>query len=149
MARQVFYPGSVPVTDQTEDLADILSRDIPWETYMTARLITDRDLQLIRRYDKRSEELQTSLLDEVRLERPQTSLDLWSVAGLQTSVPLPHVIVTAPCVQNGASYVDAFVSVLRNVTKEETVQYVLALLCHMLQSAAQGWGPPEGRWTRA
>jgi hypothetical protein len=29
-------------------------------------------------------------------------------------------------------YVDAFLSVLRNVTKEETVQYVLALLAQML-----------------
>ena len=48
------------------DLAPVLQRDIPWETYMTARLITDKDLQLIRRYDKRSDELQASLLDEVR-----------------------------------------------------------------------------------
>jgi hypothetical protein len=40
-------------------------RDVPWETYMTARLITEKDLQLIRRYDKRSEELRGSMLDEV------------------------------------------------------------------------------------
>lgn len=60
---QVIPVPTGPVLD--DDLADILRRDIPWETYMTARLITDRDLQLIRRYDKRSEELQNSLLDEV------------------------------------------------------------------------------------
>lgn len=43
----------------------VLSKDIPWDTYSTARLITDKDLQLIKRYDKRSEELRTSMLDEV------------------------------------------------------------------------------------
>lgn len=56
----------VATNDDSSDLQDILHRDIPWETYMTARLISDKDLQLIRRYDKRSEELQASLLDEVR-----------------------------------------------------------------------------------
>jgi hypothetical protein len=34
----------------------------------------------------------------------------------------------------GSQYAEAFVSVLRNVTKEETVQYVLALLLQMLTS---------------
>lgn len=66
---------------------------------MTARLITDSALQLIRRYDKRSPELQASLLDE-----------------------------------SGPAYVEAFLTVLRNVTKEETVQYILALLLQMLQA---------------
>ena len=32
---------------------------------MTARLIGEREVQLLRRYDKRPEELQSSLLDEV------------------------------------------------------------------------------------
>lgn len=66
--------------------------------YMTARLISDANLQLLRRYDKRPPELQASLLDE-----------------------------------SGPAYVDAFLTVLRNVTKEETVQYILALLLQMLQ----------------
>lgn len=65
---------------------------------MTARLISDGNLQLLRRYDKRPPELQASLLDE-----------------------------------SGPAYVDAFLTVLRNVTKEETVQYILALLLQMLQ----------------
>ena len=60
-------PGGPGAQDESADLRDILARDIPWETYMTARLISDADLQLIRRYDKRSEELQASLLDEVRV----------------------------------------------------------------------------------
>jgi V-type H+-transporting ATPase subunit H len=37
------------------------------------------------------------------------------------------------CLQNGPAFVEAFLSVLRSVTKEETVQYVLALLLQMLQ----------------
>jgi V-type H+-transporting ATPase subunit H len=65
---------------------------------MTARLISDAHLQLLRRYDKRPPELQASLLDE-----------------------------------SGPAYVEAFLTVLRNVTKEETVQYILALLLQMLQ----------------
>lgn len=84
-----------PLVD--DDLSDILAREIPWETYVTARLISERDVQLLRRYDKRPEELQSSLLDEV-----------------------------------GPSLVEACMSVLRNVTKEETTQYLLALLVHML-----------------
>ena len=44
----------------------VLNKDIPWETYMTARLISEKDLQLIRRYDKRSDELRASMLDEVK-----------------------------------------------------------------------------------
>jgi V-type H+-transporting ATPase subunit H len=83
--------------DDPNELVEILQGEIPWETYMTARLISDKDLQLIRRYDKRDEELQSSLLDEA-----------------------------------GPAYAEAFLSVLRNVSKEETVQYVLALLLQML-----------------
>ncbi len=43
----------------------VLKREIPWDTYLTARLIYDRDLQLIKRYDKASKENQASLLKEV------------------------------------------------------------------------------------
>ena len=45
----------------------VLKRDVPWETYLTARLISDRDLQLIRRYDKHSRSVQRDLLQEVWL----------------------------------------------------------------------------------
>ena len=34
--------------------------------------------------------------------------------------------------QNGPAYCEAFLNVLRNVTKEEAVQYVLALINDML-----------------
>ena len=42
------------------------TRDIPWDIYMTARLISERDLQLLRRYDKKDADLRARLLDEVR-----------------------------------------------------------------------------------
>jgi len=38
------------------------------------------------------------------------------------------------CVQNGGALIDALTTVLRNVTKEETVQYVLALLDNIVTS---------------
>jgi hypothetical protein len=161
-----------------EDLVDILSRDIPWETYMTARMITDRDLQLIRRYDKKSEELQNSLLDEVGdADRARAGSQGPGIAAACRScadqpgsgAPGPGTADRAPApgaarhfracrrllLQNGTYYVEALVSVLRNVTKEETAQYVLALLVQMLDGALPGTDtapadrpnapPPHGR----
>ena len=73
------------------------SKEIPWEIYQTARLISDKDLQLLRRYDKKDAHHKKLLLDD-----------------------------------GGERYVWAMLSVLQNVTKEETVQYVLALLDDMI-----------------
>lgn len=44
---------------------EVLQRNIMWETYLTARLISDRDLQLIRRFDKATDKVQASLMEEV------------------------------------------------------------------------------------
>lgn len=51
------------------DTTQVLEREVPWETYMTARLISDRDLQLIRRYDKKDPQTQEALLAEVCAQR--------------------------------------------------------------------------------
>ncbi|EXB29137.1 V-type proton ATPase subunit H [Morus notabilis] len=75
----------------------VLKRDIPWETYMTTKLITGTCLQLLRRYDNRSESYRAQLLDD-----------------------------------NGPAYVRVFVSILRDIFKEETVEYILALIDEML-----------------
>uniref|UniRef100_A0A7S3RAK0 V-type proton ATPase subunit H n=1 Tax=Dunaliella tertiolecta TaxID=3047 RepID=A0A7S3RAK0_DUNTE len=83
---------------EDHDIQGVLQRNIPWESYMTARLISEKDLQAIRRYDKRVRELRNSMLSEA-----------------------------------GPTYVHAFMSVLKAVSKEETVQYVLAILLQMLQ----------------
>ena len=47
--------------------AGLLKREIPWDTYLTARLISDRDLQLIRKYDKRERNQQREQLHQVTL----------------------------------------------------------------------------------
>lgn len=44
--------------------SDVLKRDVAWDTYLTARLISEKDLQLIRRYDKRGADVQKELLNE-------------------------------------------------------------------------------------
>ncbi|CAM8930439.1 unnamed protein product [Rhodiola kirilowii] len=75
----------------------VLKRDIPWETYMTTKLISGTSLQLLRRYDKRLESYRATLLDD-----------------------------------DGPAYVRLFVGILRDILKEETVEYVLALIDEML-----------------
>ncbi|KAF5199206.1 V-type proton atpase subunit h [Thalictrum thalictroides] len=75
----------------------VLKRDIPWETYMTTKLITGTCLQLLRRYDNRSESYRAALLDD-----------------------------------DGPAYVRVFLNILRDIFKEETVEYVLALIDEML-----------------
>ncbi|KAL4378700.1 hypothetical protein GQ457_02G028290 [Hibiscus cannabinus] len=75
----------------------VLKRDIPWETYMTTKLISGTGLQLLRRYDNRAENVRAQLLDD-----------------------------------DGPAYVKVFVSILRDIFKEETVEYVLALIDEML-----------------
>ncbi|KAL3683438.1 hypothetical protein R1sor_001460 [Riccia sorocarpa] len=77
----------------------VLQRDIPWETYMTARVITTTGLQLLRRYDRRPDNVQAALLDE-----------------------------------NGVSYVRVFVGILRDIAKEETLEYMLALIDDMFEA---------------
>ncbi|KAL7148755.1 hypothetical protein ABFS83_06G200500 [Erythranthe nasuta] len=86
--------------DQVEfSTEQVLSRDIPWETYMTTKLITGTGLQLLRRYDKKPENYKAQLLDD-----------------------------------DGPAYVRVFVSILRDIFKEETVEYVLALIDEMLSA---------------
>ncbi|XWS58714.1 hypothetical protein CRYUN_Cryun08bG0058200 [Craigia yunnanensis] len=75
----------------------VLKRDIPWETYMTTKLISGTGLQLLRRYDNRAESFRAQLLDD-----------------------------------DGPAYVRVFVNILRDIFKEETVEYVLALIDEML-----------------
>lgn len=84
--------------DQAELTTDqVLSRDIPWETYMSTKLISGTSLQLLRRYDHRSESHRAQLLDD-----------------------------------DGPSYVRVFIRILRDIFKDDTVEYVLALIDEML-----------------
>ncbi|CAH9063575.1 unnamed protein product [Cuscuta epithymum] len=84
--------------DQAELTTEqVLTRDIPWETYMTTKMITGTGLQLLRRYDKKTESYKSQLLDD-----------------------------------DGSAYVRVFVSILSDIHKEETLEYVLALIDEML-----------------
>ncbi|KAF2551609.1 hypothetical protein F2Q68_00037794 [Brassica cretica] len=86
--------------DQAElSMEQVLKRDIPWETYMTTKLISATGLQLLRRFDKKPESARAQLLDE-----------------------------------DGPAYVHLFVTILRDIFKEETVEYVLALIYEMLSA---------------
>ncbi|KAL2555399.1 V-type proton ATPase subunit H [Forsythia ovata] len=87
------------MTTAQSDLSteQVLRRDIPWETYMSTKLITGTGLQLLRRYDKKPENYKAQLLDD-----------------------------------DGPSYIRVLVSILRDIFKEETVEYVLALIDEML-----------------
>lgn len=86
---------------ETQELSreKVLERVIPWETYMTAKLINGTGLQLLRRYDHRPPNVQAALLDE-----------------------------------NAAAYIRVFVGILRDITKEETLEYVVALIEEMLSA---------------
>ncbi|CAL5086283.1 unnamed protein product [Urochloa decumbens] len=75
----------------------VLKRDIPWEHYMSTKLISGTCLQLLRRYDHKPESQRAPLLEE-----------------------------------DGPAYVRVFLNILRSISKEETVEYVLALIDEML-----------------
>ncbi|XP_047975789.1 V-type proton ATPase subunit H-like [Salvia hispanica] len=87
-------------TDQGDLTTEqVLRRDIPWETYMTTKLISGTGLQLLRRYDKKPESYKAQLLDD-----------------------------------DGPAYIRVFVSILRDISKEETLEYILALFDEMLSA---------------
>ena len=44
----------------------ILSQPIPWEGYRRAELIKDPELELIKKYDKKNEEVRKGLMKKVR-----------------------------------------------------------------------------------
>jgi len=53
------------MADPQESMKEqVLKREIPWETYMTAKMIQGTDLMLLRRYDHRSPEVQAQLLNQ-------------------------------------------------------------------------------------
>lgn len=90
-----------------------------------ARLITDRDLQLLRRYDHRGAYGAYDLTSTASTASTSSSLSRW---GLLTST-------------EGYRYVQAMLSVLKNVTKDETVQYVLAMLDDIVENMMMMMGP--------
>ncbi|KAK4381690.1 V-type proton ATPase subunit H [Sesamum angolense] len=56
----------MPIDQGELSTDEVLRRDIPWETYMTTKLITGTGLQLLRRYDKKPENYKAQLLDALK-----------------------------------------------------------------------------------
>lgn len=54
--------------DEDKESARVLSHSHSWDTYFDARLITQQDAQLIRRYDKRDPQVQAGYLQQVSKE---------------------------------------------------------------------------------
>ena len=63
MSRQSRSDDAGDVT--TEQI--LKSHEVPWESFTSLRLISDRDAQLIRKYDKRKRDTQAELLEQVTL----------------------------------------------------------------------------------
>lgn len=76
-----------PIPSWAEDQPElnssaVMKRDIPWDTYTSARLISDKDLQNIRMYDKAPAKTQEDVLATVRLVGGWETIDR-GLAGMQ------------------------------------------------------------------
>jgi V-type H+-transporting ATPase subunit H len=121
------------------EAAAILAKTIPWDALLTSNVLTDRDVQMIRRFDKRDKFTQAALWEKARLQRLLPARCCRPASGVAWAVP--RVFLSAPphscpaCRQEGAAYAAVFVNVLRSVSKDETAQYVLALVEEALAGA--------------
>ncbi|MCO5613019.1 hypothetical protein L7F22_067292 [Adiantum nelumboides] len=133
---------------------EVLRRVIPWETYTATKLINGTGLQLLRRYDHRPQDAKAVLLDESTIWITKGVCFLLSriaenarVTGFLIKFPgvakqdrsfLEHVCDGGKWelsqFVNGVAYVRLFVGILRDITKEETLEYVLALIDEMLSA---------------
>lgn len=59
-----FDEGADVTTEQV-----LKSHEVPWESFTSLRLISDRDAQLIKKYDKRKRDTQAELLEQVSIVR--------------------------------------------------------------------------------
>lgn len=103
--------------------ASVLHRDIAWDTYVNARLISEKDLRNIRLYDKKPAATREEILKTVghTIGTPMQN---------KLAPHTPHSPLSTT--QEGPAIVASLLVVLKNVTKEDTVQYVLALFKEML-----------------
>lgn len=63
MSRNSRYEETTELsTDQI-----LKTHEVPWESFTSLRLISDRDAQLIRKYDKRKRDTQAELLEQVSI----------------------------------------------------------------------------------
>lgn len=77
MSRPMRYDEGTDIS--TEQV--LKSHEVPWESFTSLRLISDRDAQLIRKYDKRKRDTQAELLEQV-------GIILWRQFALTSSMEL-------------------------------------------------------------
>lgn len=53
-----------------DEAAAVLAKTIPWDALLTSNVLTDRDVQMIRRFDKRDKFTQAALWEKARLPQP-------------------------------------------------------------------------------
>ena len=53
--------------------ATILSHTIAWEAYLQSGILSDRDVQIIRRFDKRDKFTQAALWEKARRRAPRAA----------------------------------------------------------------------------
>ncbi|CAN4096571.1 unnamed protein product [Withania somnifera] len=126
----------------------ILRRDIPWEIYMTTRLISGTDLQLLRRYDKMAESYKSRMLDDdgpayilvfITIYEPSSrkTLLLWKSNWFiqdKTCKILSLIVIARTNVQNGFDANGDASNSKRKVTSVEDVLNGLAeWLCEQLR----------------
>lgn len=93
----------------------MIEQSIPWEGYHKANLISERELDLIRKYDKKSFETRSALMQKVFF-----------------SLTLQCLKLTLS--KEGDIYAELFLDLLVKINKEETLQYLLTLIDSLLSS---------------
>jgi hypothetical protein len=61
--------NAINMISPTDDIAEVLAASVQWDVHSSARLISEQDLALILRLDKRDADTQRNLLAEVRERR--------------------------------------------------------------------------------
>jgi len=124
--------GSQQQLQQADELTEqILRRQVPWETYQKADLISDRELQLIKRYDKQERPTQQRLL----LEAEEGVLYVNAFFSLLRSIASEEVVqyvlaLLEDMVKEGGSKV---VGLLKAATTGQGSGDTCAILLRMLQ----------------
>ena len=105
-------PSTSTPAHHVPSLAAVLRQDIPWETYLTARLIQEEDLAVLRRVDRAAKAKRAGRGGGGGDALARGPLD--AAAGAVSAAD--------------AEAAGALVAVLHGVTKDDTVQHALALL---------------------
>ena len=119
------------VKDEAQEVTDqVLRRQVPWDTYQKADLISDRELQLIKRYDKQERALQQKLLvEEEGVLYVQAFFSLLRSIASEEVVQYVLALVEDMIKEGGSAIVD----LLQRATTGQGSGDTCAILLRMLQ----------------